>query len=86
MNVTQADTLNPEWISRIIEMAWEDRTPFDAIFAQFGLTEQQTKELMRANMKSSSYKLWRKRVNGRKTKHVELRDKSVNRFKCPSQR
>jgi uncharacterized protein (TIGR03643 family) len=52
-------------ISRIIEMAWEDRTPFDAIEAQFGLNEQRVKQLMRDNLKSSSYKSWRKRVQGR---------------------
>ena len=55
-------------ISRIIEMAWEDRTPFDAIEIQFGLNEQAVKELMRANLKSSSYQSWRKRVSGRSNK------------------
>ena len=54
--------MNESDISRIIEMAWEDRTPFDAIEAQFGLKEQAVKELMRSNLKSSSYKSWRKRV------------------------
>lgn len=58
-------------ISRIIEMAWEDRTPFEAIKAQFGLSEPQVKALMRRELKRSSYELWRKRVTGRITKHRE---------------
>ncbi|MFN7505135.1 TIGR03643 family protein [Limnobacter sp.] len=65
--------LSEEEISRIVEMAWEDRTPFEAIQIQFGLNESQTIELMRANMKSSSFKMWRERVTGRKTKHLKLR-------------
>ena len=56
--------MNQSDISRIIEMAWEDRTPFDAIEIQFGLNEQAVKELMKANLKSSSYQSWRKRVSG----------------------
>jgi uncharacterized protein (TIGR03643 family) len=71
---------------RIIEMAWEDRTPFDAITAQFGLTEQQVIELMRREMKLSSFKMWRQRVQGRATKHQQLRSKDMNRFKCNLQR
>ena len=66
-------------ISRVIEMAWEDRTPFDAIEAQFGLNEQAVKELMRSNLKRSSYQLWRKRVTGRGTKHLAKRGFSVGR-------
>ena len=73
-------------ISRIIEMAWEDRTPFDAIKKQFGLNEDALKKLMRKNMKSSSYHLWRKRVYGRKTKHLKLRSKEVNRHKSSRQK
>jgi len=73
--------MNESDISRIIEMAWEDRTPFDAIEAQFGLKEQAVKELMRSNLKSSSYKSWRKRVTGRTTKHLAKRDFSVGRHK-----
>ena len=57
-------------VSRIIEMAWEDRTPFDAIEAQFGLNEKAVKRLMRDNLKPSSYESWRKRVQGRSTKHL----------------
>lgn len=72
-------------INRIIEMAWEDRTTFDAIESQFGLKEQDVKSLMRANLKSSSYKLWRKRVNGRKTKHLSKRDFIIGRHKSHDQ-
>jgi len=59
--------------SRIIEMAWEDRTPFEAIEAQFGLNESAVIALMRQSLKASSYRLWRQRVQGRKTKHAALR-------------
>ena len=62
--------LSPEDTDRIIEMAWEDRTPFDAIQAQFGLSEQQVIEVMRKEMKASSFRMWRARVQGRKTKHA----------------
>ncbi len=72
-------------IERIIEMAWEDRTPFDAIKVQFGLNEQAVKELMRLNLKPSSYKLWRKRVQGRLTKHLAKRDFSIGRHKSYNQ-
>tara|TARA_Y100000022_G_scaffold177386_1_gene167246 strand:- start:200 stop:460 length:261 start_codon:yes stop_codon:yes gene_type:complete len=72
-------------IDRIIEMAWEDRTTFDAIKSQYGLKEQEVKELMRENLKASSYKLWRKRVNGRKTKHLAKRDFTVGRHKSHDQ-
>ena len=59
----------PDELDRIIEMAWEDRTSFEAIEYQFGLSEQEVIEVMRQSMKASSFKLWRKRVSGRKTKH-----------------
>ena len=62
--------LPSEDLDRIIEMAWEDRTPFEAIEFQFGLSEPQVIALMRQQMKASSFKLWRKRVSGRKTKHA----------------
>ena len=78
--------LTAEAIDRIVEMGWEDRTPFDAIMLQFGLKEQEVIDIMRRNMKPSSFKLWRKRVQGRKTKHARLRDGTVNRFKCSRQR
>lgn len=71
---------------RIIEMAWEDRTTFDAILAQFGLKEQEVIELMRVEMKSSSFRMWRARVQGRKTKHEKLRNFEQRRFKCSRQR
>ena len=77
--------MNKSDISRIIEMAWEDRTPFDAIKVQFGLNEQAVKELMRLNLKPSSYKLWRKRVQGRLTKHLTKRDFSIGRHKSYNQ-
>ena len=73
-------------IDRIIEMAWEDRTPFEAISFQFGLNEKEVITLMRREMKSKSFAMWRKRVQGRKTKHVKLRDNTVDRFKCTRQR
>jgi len=73
-------------IDRIIEMGWEDRTPFDAISMQFGLKEQEVITVMRNNMKPNSFKLWRKRVQGRKTKHLKKRDEEVGRFKCSRQR
>lgn len=60
-------------ISRIVEMAWEDRTPFEAIEAQFGLNESAVVELMRRHMKPSSFRMWRKRMAGRRTKHAVLR-------------
>lgn len=73
-------------ISRIIEMAWEDRTPFEAIEASFGLSEQQVIKLMRRHMKPSSFRLWRKRVSGRTTKHRRLRGYDVGRFRCATQK
>ena len=71
---------------RIIEMAWEDRTTFDAIFIQFDLKEQEVINLMRAEMKPSSFKMWRERVQGRRTKHEKLRNFHEGRFKCSRQR
>ena len=71
---------------RIIEMAWEDRTPFDAIKLQFGLKEKDVIELMRKNISRNSFKLWRKRVKGRKTKHQKKRSNEVSRFKCSMQK
>ncbi len=73
-------------IDRIIEMAWEDRTTFDAIEFQFGLSEQEVITLMRTEMKPKSFKMWRKRVQGRKTKHEKLRDFKSGRFKCSRQK
>lgn len=73
-------------IDRIIEMAWEDRTSFDAIKMQFGLPEQEVIELMRREMKPSSFRMWRKRVQGRKTKHRALRGFVEGRHKCTRQK
>lgn len=73
-------------IDRIIEMAWEDRTSFDAIERQFGLKEKEVIDLMRREMKSASFKMWRKRTNGRTTKHEAFRSDEVDRFKCSRQR
>jgi uncharacterized protein (TIGR03643 family) len=73
-------------IDRIIEMAWEDRTPFDAIFIQFGLKEADVKALMKKELKFSSYKLWRERVENCKTKHSKTRTNEIGRFKCNLQR
>jgi uncharacterized protein (TIGR03643 family) len=78
-------TLNSADISRIIEMAWEDRTPFEAILQLYGLPEQQVIKLMRREMKLGSFRLWRARVSGRKTKHDALRDPSILRAYCPTQ-
>ena len=63
-------SLQASVIDRIIEMAWEDRTSFEAIQYQFGLSEKDVIALMRKEMKSSSFRMWRKRVSGRKTKHA----------------
>lgn len=72
-----SNTLKQAWseedISRVIEMAWEDRTPFEAIERQFGLNESQTIAFMRAHMKASSFRMWRERMAGRKTKHLKIR-------------
>ena len=78
--------LNTEQTDRVIEMAWEDRTPFDAIQMQFGLKEEEVIRMMRREMKSSSFKMWRERVQGRKTKHLKQRGLEIDRFKCSRQR
>ena len=80
------DELTPLQIDRIIEMAWEDRTPFEAITYQFGLSEQETIQLMRREIKPSSFRMWRARVQGRTTKHLKLREQVKGRFKCSRQR
>ena len=71
--------------SRIIEMAWEDRTPFEAIERLFGVTEPQVIEIMRRNIKRKTFNNWRARVTGRKTKHLKLRSPDVSRGYCSSQ-
>lgn len=80
------ETLSSTDIDRIIEMAWEDRTTFEAIEAQFGLKQQDVIKLMRKEMKLSSFKMWRERTKGRTTKHVALRSDDVDRFKCSRQK
>ena len=71
-------------IDRLIEMCWEDRTPFEAIEYQYGLKEEDAIQIMRDNLKPKSFKVWRKRVSGRKTKHMELKDST--RFKSTHKR
>lgn len=80
------DMLNEDEIDRVIAMAWEDRTPFEAIKLQFNLSEDHVVELMRKNLKDSSWRRWRERVNGRRTKFAKLREEEVCRFKCSRQR
>ncbi len=78
--------LAPQVIDRVIEMAWEDRTPFEAIAQQFGLQEKEVIAIMRRHMKTSSFKVWCKRVTGRHTKHVVKRNFEVGRFKSHNQK
>ena len=78
-------TLSQDAESRIIEMAWEDRTPFEAIESQYGLNESEVIRFMRNRLKLSSFKLWRARVSGRQTKHNKLRSKDVIRGYCSTQ-
>jgi uncharacterized protein (TIGR03643 family) len=74
-------------INRVIEMAWEDRTPFEAIRLQFGLAENDVKKIMRTQLRKSSYILWRKRVeSGTSSKHLKKRSEEITRFKCSRQR
>ena len=80
--MNQFDTAN---LSRIIEMAWEDRRPFEAIEHLYGLNESALIELMRRELKASSFRLWRTRVSGRKTKHLQLRHPDISRGYCSTQ-
>lgn len=82
----QLKDLDGETINRVIEMAWEDRTPFEVIETQFGLKEKEVIALMRRHMKASSFKMWRKRVTARKTKHAKKRGFEVGRFKSSNQK
>ncbi|GAB4123971.1 MAG: TIGR03643 family protein [Raineya sp.] len=86
MSVAQKYQLSQEDIDRIIEMAWEDKTPFDAIEFQFGIAEKEVITLMREEMKASSWRMWRARVNGRNTKHQRKRSQEVKRFRCSRQK
>lgn len=79
--------LNERDLDRVIGMAWEDRTPFEAIKFQFGLSEQEVIQTMRRNLKPSSFRMWRKRVNsGVSQKHLKKRSADMLRFKCAQQR
>jgi uncharacterized protein (TIGR03643 family) len=78
--------LTPEETDRVIAMAWEDRTTFEAIEFQFGLSEADVIKLMKKELKLNSWKRWRARVQGRKTKHQKLRVEGVNRFKSKAQK
>lgn len=78
--------LDTATIDRVIEMAWEDRTPFEVIEQQFGLKEKDVIAVMRRYMKPSSFKMWRKRVTARKTKHAKKRNFEVGRFKSSNQK
>lgn len=81
------DDLLEKDIDRIIEMAWEDRTPFEAILVQFGTSEAQVIKIMRSNLKRTSFNLWRKRVNdGVSQKHAKKRLSDIGRFKCTLQK
>ncbi|MCI4670976.1 MAG: TIGR03643 family protein [Bacteroidia bacterium] len=86
MKKNRIKDLSIEEIDRIVEMAWEDRTTFDSIKAQFGLSEGEVIKLMRREMKPSSWRMWRARVQGRKTKHAHQRGEDVDRFRCSRQR
>ena len=85
MDLGVPDQLTAQEIDRVIEMAWEDRTPFGAIETQFGLTEQEVIQLMRREMKPSSWRMWRKRVQGRATKHRKKRNFDEGPFKSSRQ-
>jgi uncharacterized protein (TIGR03643 family) len=82
---TPATVFTGAELSRIIEMAWEDRTPFEAIEQLYGLNESAVVQLMRRELKGSSFRLWRRRMAGRVTKHLQLRSAEISRGYCPTQ-
>jgi uncharacterized protein (TIGR03643 family) len=83
----QTGPISEEILNRIIEMAWEDRTPFEAIFFQFGFREGDVIALMRRTLSPGSFRLWRKRVHsGISQKHEMTRNPEINRFRCSRQR
>tara|TARA_B100000929_G_scaffold272774_1_gene244590 strand:- start:668 stop:1012 length:345 start_codon:yes stop_codon:yes gene_type:complete len=86
MSVTSEYDFNERQVDRIISMAWEDRTTFEAIEFQFGLTEKEVIKFMQEQMHPRNWRKWRARVQGRKTKHEKLRDEQVQRFKSDAQR
>lgn len=85
--MTESKYLSDEDKDRVIEMAWEDRTPFEAFLLQFGLSEQDVINIMRTELKEGSFRLWRKRVNQKvSSKHLMKREEDISRFKSRSQR
>ena len=86
MKIEEKYELTERDVDRIVEMAWEDRTPFEAIEFQFGVPEKDVIQLMRQEMKRSSWRMWRKRVQNRSTKHLKKRSFEEGRFKCSRQR
>ncbi len=80
------ENLSMATVDRVLEMAWEDRTTFEVIEQQFGLKEKDVIAIMRRHMKPSSFRMWRKRVSGRKTKHMKKRAFDVGRFKSSNQK
>lgn len=86
MSIVKDFQFDERQVDRIISMAWEDRTTFEAIEYQFGLTEKQVIKFMKEQMHPRNWKKWRARVQGRKTKHEKLRDKCIQRFKSNAQR
>jgi uncharacterized protein (TIGR03643 family) len=85
MNSIKTKDFSAADLSRIIEMAWEDRTPFEAIARQYQLNSSALVRLLRQHLSRSSFQLWRARVSGRSTKHLKLRSPAVSRGYCPSQ-
>ena len=86
MNVVKKYNLSERDVDRIIEMSWEDRTPFDAIKVQFGVSEGEVIQLMKSEMRLNNWKKWRARVQGRATKHRKLQEDGTNRFKSSRQK
>jgi len=87
LDIIDENNFTERQLDRIIEMAWEDRTPFEAITFQFCIPEKEVVKLMRGTLKESSFKRWRKRVNsGVSTKHLKKRSQDITRFKCTQQR
>jgi uncharacterized protein (TIGR03643 family) len=86
MKIKKKYNLTDDDVDRVIGMAWEDRTPFEAIKYQFNLSEAEVIQLMKETMRLNSWKKWRARVQGRKTKHQKLRDEGTQRFKCSRQK
>jgi len=80
------ESLSERDLNRIIEMAWEDRTPFEAIKFQFGLPEKEVIRLMRRSLKRRSFNLWRMRAQKISQKHLKKRNPEISRFKCTRQR